>query len=249
MNNLDKYVEEIKDELKIRNIEDELEIIKFVYLDLGKNFSFDIDYLPFGNNKTRNNIYKYHCRNIDDLNKCMDNKLVICKSVSYILEYVLSNFGINIKTLKDELDTRKTPHVFNLIKTSDGRKFCVDLQKDMYNIQTHSFTSNFGLKSIYNTQLAINRSEQEKIDRKLGYITKDNYYSDDYLYLLHSIADSIDDFKTKAEFIIENIDIYPTKKMGYMDRQWHHVDVLKEFFNSKEFDYEYNSGKIKIYDC
>lgn len=249
MNNLDRYVKEKKEELIEKNISNELEIIKYIYLDLGKNFSFNDEFIPFGNSKTKSNLYKYKSRNINDLNKCMEDKKVICKSLSYILEYVLKRFDVDIQTITDPIDDNKYPHVFNIINLKDGRKFCVDLQDDINNIQTHSFTSNFGLESIYDRDLVINKKEQEIIDKKLGYIDDNNYYSDDYLYLLHSIADSIDSFKEKVEFILENIDITTTKEMGYMDRQWHHKNILESFFNKEEFDYHCNLGKIKMFDC
>lgn len=249
MNNLDRYVEEKKIELKEKSITNELEIIRYIYLDLGKRFSFDERFIPFGNSKTKQRIYKFQSRNINDLNECMNNRKIICKSLSYILEYILSRFDINIQTIVDNCEHINCPHVYNFIKCKDGRKFCLDLQEDINNIQTHSFTSNFGFESPFSNKFIINRKEQESLDRKLGYIDDNNYYFDDYLYLLHSITDGIDDFKEKVEFILENMDIIDTSNMGYTDRQWHHRNVLESFFNTKEFDYQTNSGKIRMYDC
>jgi len=248
MNNLDKYIIEKKEELLNKKITNELEIIKYIYIDLGKRFSFNEKFIPFGNSKFKQNLYKYHSKNISDLNECMDTNIVICKSLSYILEYVFKSFNIDIQTIIDSLDHISCPHVYNFIKISDGRKFCVDLQEDINAIQTHSFTNSFGFESPFSNKLIVTRKEQEIIDRKLGYITNDNYYSDDYLYLLHSISDGIEDFREKVKFILENIDYSNTDKMGYIDRQWHHKNVLEKFFNQKEFDYQSNSGKIRIYD-
>ena len=249
MNVLDKYTEELKQQIKDKNLTEELEIIKYVYIDLGKKLSFDPNFIPFGNSKAKQNIYKYHCTNITDLEECLNTKTAICKSLSIILEYILKQFDINIKTVTDPKDDRSCPHVFNFVVLKDQRKFCIDLQEDLNNIQTHSFTNNFGLESIYNTNLEITRKEQEIIDKKIGYITEDNYYSDDYLYLMHSIADGIEDFSDKVDFILENIDISNTIEMGYTDRQWHHKKILEEFFTSKEFDYFTDTGKIKMIDC
>jgi len=249
MNNLDLYVAMIKTKLKENNITKETEMIKYVYLDLGNRFSFDANFIPFGNSKAKQTLYKYHCRNIEDLNECMDKNIAICKSLSYILEYVLKELGVNIKTVIDPDDHRKCPHVFNEVIEKSGRKYCIDLQEDMNNIQSHSFTSNFGLESIYDDKLVVTRGEQEEIDRKIGYINDTNYYQNDYLYLLHSIVDNMDSFEDKIEFILENIDYSSTKNMGYTDRQWHHKKILEEFFNSKEFDYQNNTGKIRIIDC
>lgn len=249
MNNLDRYVEEKRKELKEKNIVNELDIIKYIYIDLGNKFSFDNNYLPFGTSKSREKIYKYKSRNINDLDYCMQTNTAICKSLSYILEYILTELNIKIITIADPIDKTKYPHVFNIVYLNDGRQICIDLQEDIHNIQTHSFTSNFGLENIHTNSLIINRKEQEEIDKRIGYNTKDNYYADDYLYFLHYMVDTIDDFREKVRIILENIDINPTNKMGYIDRQWHHKKILEEFFNTKEFEYEQNTGKIKMYDC
>ena len=85
MNQLDKYVEKVKEELTEKNIENEIEMITYIYLDLGKIFSFDPGFIPFGNSRVKQNIYKYHCHHITDLEKCRDTIKAICKSLSYIL--------------------------------------------------------------------------------------------------------------------------------------------------------------------
>ena len=249
MNSLDKYVEEKRKELKEKNITDELEIVRYIYLDLGNKFSFNNKFIPFGNSRYRQNLYRYHSRNINDLNECMNTNTAICKSLSYILEYVLKKFDVNIETVEEKCEQVNYPHVYNFIKLKDGRKFCVDLQEDISNIQTKSFTGNFGVSSPYSCIRIITRQEQEKIDRKLGFLKEDECYTDEYLYLLHSVADGIKDFREKVEFILENIDIVPTNDMGYIDRQWHHKNILEDFFDINEFDYVHNTAKIRMYDC
>lgn len=249
MNNLDKYVEQIKRYIAENPEMTETEIIRYVYLDLGKRFTFNEKFTPFGSSKYKQNLYKYHSQNIIDLDECMETNVVICKSVSYILEYILKNIGVNISTEVDKNDMRKCPHMYNRIVEKDGKSYVVDLQEDMYNIQTHSFTRNFGIDSIYNMNYVISKCEQENMDKKNGYISERNYYSDDYLYLLHSVADLIEDFDEKTKFLLENIDICGCTDIGYTDRQWHHKRILEEFFDNKEFNYNDGNGKIRIIDC
>lgn len=248
MSNLDKYVEEKTKELKDKNIKDELEIIRYIYIDLGKNLSFDNNFIPFGNRETRAYIYN-HSKDINDLNRCMNINHAICLSFSYIIENVLRNFGISIYTIVEQCKDVRYNHAYNFIKLKDGRKFCIDLQEDICNIQTHSFTSSFGLESPFSNKRIISRQEQEQIDKKIGYIKDKQSYSNDYLYLLHSVADGIEDFREKAQFILENIDCTDTSNMGYIDRQWHHERVLEEFFDLNEFDYMHNTGNITIHNC
>lgn len=249
MDDLDKYVSEIKEHIKTIPDISEIELIRYVYLNLGRKLSFDETFMPFGNSKSRQNMYKYHSRLKKDLNECLKNNKAICKSLSYILEYVLKSFGVDIKTITDEDDIRKCPHVYNLINQKNGLSYVVDLQEDLYNIQAHYFTRNFGINSIKQMNMVISRRELEEIDKKLGYVTLERYYADEYLYLLCSVADSIDDLNQKAQFILENIDIYDLKNMSYTDIQWHHKTILEYFFNETEFDYQRSTGKIRMIDC
>ena len=65
MSNLDNYVDYIKRKInKIKDIS-ETEIIRYVYLDLGNRFSFDLNYI-FGNSETKKRIYA-KSKNKDDL--------------------------------------------------------------------------------------------------------------------------------------------------------------------------------------
>lgn len=249
MSNLEKYIEQVREYQKQHPDISENELIRHVYLDLGKRFSFNERFLPFGNSRKRQNLYRYHSRNLVDLEECMETNIVICKSVSYILEYILKSVGVNIKTVIDPRDKRKCPHMYNIITPIDGEPYIVDLQEDMYNIQSHSFTKNFGLSVKDGKTYVISRFEQEQMDRKNGYITEENYYSDDYLYLLKYDANFIEDFDKKVQFILENIDIYDNPNMKYTDRQWHHKTILEQFFSGKEFDYKSKNSKIKMINC
>lgn len=249
MGYLDEYILEVKKYIAIHPDITELELIRYVYLTLGERLSFNEKFLPFGNSKTRQNMYKYHSRNKKDLDECLKNKKAICKSIAYILEYVLKNLGVNIITVVDEDDTRKCPHVYNIIRQKNAIIYVADLQEDIYNIQSRYFTKNFGIDSIKEMNLVIQKGKLEQIDRKIGYVTKDDYYADEYLYLMHSVVDSIPDFNKKVQFILENIDVYSLENMGYTDIEWHHKNILESFFSQKEFDYQESTGKIRMIDC
>lgn len=247
MNNLDRYVEEKIEEFKIKNYTDELDIIRNIYLDLGNRFSFDTRFLPFGDSETRTFIYE-HSKNLDDLNRCMITNKITCVSAAYILEYILKKFDIDIKTIIENCDAIRYNHAYNFIKLKDGRKFCVDLQKDIKNIQTNSYTSYFGFESYFTNKYIITRQEVKERDIKEGYITKEKGYSNEYIDLLHTMVDGIDNLKEKAKIILENIDAVPTNHMGYTDRQWHHVRILRKFFSNEEFDFENGVGNITLHN-
>lgn len=77
----------------------------------------------------------------------------------------------------------------------------------------------------------------------MGYIGKDNYYSDDYLYLLKSDVGYFSDFKEKIEFILENIEINQEDNREYAERRWKHEEILNKILLPEE------KGKIRLIDC
>lgn len=241
MSNLSQYIDKIKEYKKQHPDISEEELIRYVYLDLGRRFSFDLNF-SFGNTKTKKKIYD-NSRNIENLENAMESNTIICTSVSYIVEYILKHFGVNIRTEIVSNSMSKCPHMYNIVTPKEGEEYIIDLQEDLENIQSHSFTPNYGL-STKNTEIpVISRFDIEQMDRKLGYIDDEHYYSDDYLYLLKSDIGYFTDFAEKVEFVLGNIDIHENKKIEYAERKWHHEKILKELFSKKELN------KIHMIDC
>ena len=117
------------------------------------------------------------------------------------------------------------------------------MQEDIENIQTYSFTPGFGASPYIGKPPVLKRFDIEKMDKKLGYIDDENYYSDDYMYLLKSDLDYFTNFEEKVDFVLENIDAHENKDIKYAERKWHHDKILKKLFSHKE------RNKIKIIDC
>lgn len=241
MSNLSRYIEKIKEYENQNSDISEEKLIRYVYLDLGKRFSFDLNFF-YTNRKNKQRIYA-HSKNEEDLEKAMESSIVICKSVSYILEHILKNLGVNIRTVVAPNDTRKCPHMYNIVTPKDGEEYIIDLQEDMENIQSHSFTKNFGLSTKPKNMPVISRFTIEQMDRELGYIDDENYYSDDYLYLLKSDIGYFTDFAEKVQFVLENIDIHENPAIQYQERKWHHDKILKELFSAEELK------RIHFIDC
>jgi len=250
--NLDKYVEKVKEFIDNNpGISEEL-IVRNVYLDLGKKFSFNLNFLPFGNSKKKQEIYRL-ANYPSELEKCMENNTIICNSLSRILVYILSRVGINIRTVVEDDSCyptkRHNPHMYNIVIPKNGEPYSIDLQRDICQIKMHSTTPDFGLSIDKIDTYVISKYEQELLDRKLGYISDDNYYLDYYYRDLKDDASYIEDFREKVRFILENIEVYETNDIGYIDRQWYHVGVLKNIFNVLDFDYDNSRGKIRFIDC
>lgn len=241
MSNLSKYIEKVK-EYKNQNpgISEE-KIIRYVYLDLGQKFSFNLKFF-FTNRRTKKKIYA-NSESEENLNEAMESNIVICKSAAYILEYILKNVGVNIITVVDPKDKRKCPHMYNIVIPKEGEEYIIDLQEDMENIQSHYFTKNFGVSIKDGKTSVIKRANIEQMDRELGFIDAENYYADEYLYLLKSDMGYFTDFAERVQFVLENIDIYENRDIKYQERKWHHDKILKQLFSKEELK------KIHIIDC
>lgn len=97
----------------------EIEIIRYVYINLGRKMNFDLGY-TFGNGKQRDIIYH---RAIDEkaLNEVFEKRTAICKDMAYLMVIVLQEFGIKV-TVEQSSDYLQSRHVYNKVHLKDGRK-------------------------------------------------------------------------------------------------------------------------------
>lgn len=125
----------------------ENEIVRAIYLDLGRRFSFDLEFC-FGNSKTRKKIYNRAILKKEDIEEYLKKNKAICRSLAYTVEYILKELGINIITVTMAEDDSTCPHVHNIVIPKEGESYIIDLQQDLKEIQSHSFPKSFGLSTI-----------------------------------------------------------------------------------------------------
>jgi len=244
MSSIEKYIEKIKQEISSFS---DIEKLRYVYLDLGKRFQFDLNF-AFGNSKKKKSIYALS-RSKDELNSVIDSNIGICKSISYTFEYIIKELGIDIKTIIDPLDSRKISHMYNVVTTSTGDKYRFDLQEDMRFIKAHLRTKYFGVSMKDNNKTIISRHDLDQIDKKLGYITGDLYYTDEYLELIKINMSLFENFGEKVQFVLENSEAYTSKDMGYADRRWRIEDLIgSSYKQGLLFSYQ-ERKKIHMIDC
>ena len=243
MCNLDKYVEKVKEYIEKNPGLTENEIIMYVYLDLGERFKFDQDFF-FGGNKKKKRMY-IEAQDFGELNECMEKNKIICKSSSYILEYILRKLDVNIRTANDIKDLRKYKHVYNIITPKDGsEEYSIDLQEDIINIHYHSFPKNFGLSLKDGKTYIVSRKSQQEMHKKFGYVSRKNPYTDDYIYLFKQDLHLFEDFYSKLDFVLQNIDPIEYPNVDYWERRWKHERFLKELFPTSEL-----SRKLNLVEC
>lgn len=238
MSNLEKYIKSVKERTKGLS---EIEVIRYIYLDLGKRFSFDKRFYA-GNSSQKKASYS-DSGLFDAPERGMETGIIICKTSSRILQAVLTEMGVKTScfTVYDDTD-KQHPHVYNICELQDGTRFSIDLQQDLNNIQSHSRTKFFGLTPNQSGEV-FSRFELEQIDKKLGYVSERNYYSDSFIDMLKYHADMFDDFFEKMDFILENLEIFENRYMEYPERNWYHKKILEQVLPRQEL------RKVKFMKC
>lgn len=239
MSNLEKYVKKIEEYKKQNPDLTEVELVRYVYMDLGNRFSFDLNF-AFGNSNTKKRIYR-NSGTREKMEETFETNIGVCKDMARILAYVLSKFDIDIKTMTDGYIDIPNEHVYNAIRTKEGLFYTIDLQRDLKNIRAHARTSGFGLS--FDDKPIFTREQLEQMDRKLGFVSDEHYYSDDYLYLLKQDMGFYENFGEKVQFVLENIEAYDREKTGYAERILNHEKILKKLFSESEL------RKIHFIDC
>ena len=208
----------------------EIEKVRYVYLKLGSIFNFDSNF-SFGNSKTRYDIYRSCSPRVEKLNEYLEQKTVICRSLSYILRYILRELGIKNEMGYEDIEKR-IKHTYNIVKLQDGDTIYLDLQEDLENIQ-FKCRPKFFLSSLTQKELEI-------IDKKIGYISDEEYYYDEYFKFLEYNLSYFSNLKEKALFILQNLDYYYLPK-GYIEMRWFYAKSLVKLLKN-------DARKIHIID-
>ena len=216
----------------------DLEKARYVYLELGKLFSFDERYW-FGTGDTRNRMHRRaECVPIDfeELQENQKRK-AICVSIAGTYMSVLEQIGIKSH------DNYDYDHRYVVLHIGDKR-YAADLDKDLRFIQLHLPTKNFG-KIDYNI---IDSIELEKIDEKLGY-----FYTGEkqFIDVINKTAEKNEN-ETKLSKKVENIfnaskQIDGIDDLEIVERNLVYDFLFKRILNGKEYN-QITSNKEQNYD-
>lgn len=190
-----------------------------------------------------------------EISKYFDSNRIICKSSSKILEYVLAKLDINIKTVYDEQEDTRLKHVYNVVYPKDGSApYRLDLQRDLMNIHFNQFPKKFGMRLTEDKEYVISLQEQKLMHQKLGYVTRENPYTDEYVYNFILELGNMDNFYDKVDFVMDNIEPKEFPNVGYWERRWNHERFLSKVFPINERKkilaaefYKQNSDGEKVY--
>lgn len=211
------------------------QVAKFIYIYLGRHFGFDPKY-SFGNSRENKLLYNSIISSPKNLNKYFETKYIICKSLSYICNYIFGYFGYKISSIGDD----DNYHIFNRIEI-EGIIYYLDLQLDLVNIKTGQKTK-FFCSNFNNSKNYITEAEQYEIDIAINYISKTRPYTNDYIKESIDLAIANSTFLETAYSIFKNVleKIYVN---SYIEMSYFHRKVLKKCCENN------NSQIVYVADC
>lgn len=200
----------------------ELEKARYLYIELGKLFRYDLNYLTYSDRK-QEDIYFEPVRDYDNI----PTNCYICVQMSNIYVEALRRVGIKASTERD-IKSRKDydmPHKYTVLELSDGRKIIADMVYDLPYIQLGMKTWNFGTNSEEGEKDILTEEEVKSLDDKIGYTTsKENVYTEAFLEM---IRDELNDSEKMKEYVRN---VYNGEEYKEENLIAYKFDLIKYFF-------------------
>lgn len=268
-----------KDEQKLKTIEEEIiksidpswnkdEIIRYVYLYVGKYISKNVSFFYSLGGKLENKNYDYKKIKNTYESKQIRNLSVICKSAAIVLQRIYKKLGIKsnlVETMQynpyidsETNELLEVHHWFLAVTGEQDRIYFLTIVPDLFNIQFNMKTEHFANNITYIRETkdgkqeiqykgpeikhtVLSDEELTRIDKKIGYIipyTMPDKYGKEKTY------DGYDNL------FIENLRTYVRKnnylmELGYDTKFFKDIMsytvnnmLIEEYLNTKEFNME-----------
>lgn len=234
MTNLDNCVREIIRGLEKYDNLTEDEKVRFIYLFLGKKISFSTKWV-YGGDHIKKAIYR-SAGSMENIEKCLANEKweMICKDSAHIASYIGKSIGADIEVVQPcPVYYDPCPHVYNRVIRKDGSSYCIDLDSDLYLIAMNMRTNYFGFYEDKPWKKVFSRKQLEEIDYKLGYITRQKPYTDEYFYSLFNYVLGLDSANDKVKVMLENPSPYDNLDIGFNERKMYIIfPLIKAYRNN-----------------
>ena len=241
----------IKDnEYRWQNFSDE-QVMRWLYLELGKRFSFSREYRYAITAKEKAKI-ESQAKDVVMRGRRVNNAdAVICIDIEQIMQKVLNDvFGIESHVVLDGAG----PHVYLESKTENYGRVKTDLQEDLVNIQSGRRTEHFACESCYDGRNfnTIPQKVIEQMDKELGYIGEDGQYMEDQL---ERFREKINDSKTldervrKVFVLLEHKFAARLKSMKYCERTELYKKAIKDMIPDNKIGHRTFRENGKLLSC
>lgn len=216
----------------------ELELAKYIYIQLGLIKSFDTKYY-FGTHDQQVKMYKIAQRTSENMEEAIQKRKIICVSISEMYRYLLQHYGIQSEVSKE---VTILGHAYNIIYFKDGRIMEADLQKDLEKIQLGMKTKYFGVD--YGVSYAtISEKENIRIDKKIGRIKEESDYRDEKIEKMIRNLRGLDILEQVEQILKADDIVAMPKDIGYVERAKFYYNLIGKILNP------YLSVKCDIFHC
>lgn len=193
----------------------DLEKARYIYIELGKLFTFDENYL-YAPSKVQKRIYKMAVDDKVNFHELAERKRsrALCVSISQVYSSLLNSVGIPAQVYKEDYSD---PHV-NTIISINNQKYIADLQRDLIYIHSHRNTRFFGASLLYKGD-DISKDLLKHVDYKIGYDTDNEIFiSKKIVELVIGLKDE-KSLTSKVNSILSSaLEIPNVSKMDYFER-------------------------------
>lgn len=246
---LKKYKDILKD--MPENLND-LEKIRWIYIQLGKKYSYNDKYITTQSQEEKEKILKQHPEEIF-------SDRVVCTSLSKMYENLLKEVGIQAETIFEN------GHAYNEFELN-GERYFADLTHDLSNIKVGFSTQNFLLKrkdNLYQIdEMQKFNDKIKKIDDKIGY-TYNGIYTNEIVKRLKEEMQILEDesneegIKLRKELGINNLDEKDLLKyeidfianhmgheeLGCIEKAEYFEELIKKSINARKYMELFNEPK------
>lgn len=218
---------------------DELSFIRKIYIEIGKNKTFDVRYY-FGNTATQKQIYRL-AKKRTGVEDRLDDREIICYSLARQCEYLFKKLGYNCTVTHEP---KELEHVFNILTLKNGDRIKLDLQSDLEFIQTGRRTRHFGtIDDEYVLLSEVPEDEIARADRNIGYTNENGEYTDE---VINSVISNLSDLplaERVTSFINDEDIIKISADMGYMQQYSFYYKMLTSLAENEIWK------KLYIFPC
>lgn len=218
---------------------DELSFIRKIYIEIGKNKTFDVRYY-FGNTATQKQIYRL-AKKRTGVEDRIDDREIICYSLARQCEYIFKKLGYNCTVTHEP---KELEHVFNILTLKNGDRIKLDLQSDLEFIQTGRRTRHFGtIDDEYVLLSEVPEDEIARADRNIGYTNENGEYTDE---VINSVISNLSDLPIaeRVTSFINDEDITKlSADMGYMQQYSFYYKMLTSLAENEIWK------KLYIFPC
>ena len=234
--NLNKIIDEMHQKFGKDGLS-ELEKARYLYIELGKLFRYNMDYLTLYERK-QDYIYFTPV----DFDNITTNSW-ICVQMSDIYVEALRRVGISASTQKDVKGQEDYDfiHKYTVMNLSDGRNVVLDLIYDLPFIQLGMKTNHFGTNSENGQKDLISEEEIKQIDDKIGYTfgisTSDRNYTETFLEM---IKEELNDPEKMKDYVKKVYDGEEYKKENLVEYK---LDLMSRFLGLESMGF-YEGSKV-----